>query len=293
MNSQRQTDSDLSRTPSSEEHYDRNRSYYDRNAGRYEAASWYYFNAYKRNAVRAELKTCLQQVRTRNPIRVLEIGPGTGYLLEHLLDQTATPVAYTALEHSSAMAETLKQRFSHRCHRFQVLTRSATAESVQMDDGAYDIIMGSSILHHLPDYAEVISALAKQLTPGGVIYFVREPIHREEVKSASWLTSLLERGYAIVNRILMRPQFQKRFWPEKVKAEDARNIAIHMFGDGVSMRPFEQLQAHGEFAIIQRRKYNRRVSAALSYLENAWLSRLRKDLFGNTLFSVIVRRQNT
>ncbi len=291
MKAQIRTEAESSPQQIRRDHYERNRAYYDRNAGRYEAASWYYFNRYKRNAVRAELKNCLRRVSSLSPLRILEIGPGTGYLLDHLLDQTTRSVAYTALEHSSAMAETLRQRFSHRCRHFEVITCSASAENVRFGDGPYDIIMGSSILHHLPDYAEVIPTLADQLSPGGVLYFVREPIHRDDCAPASFLADFLERRYAAINRILMRPAMQRRFWPRKVKAEDARDVAVHMFGDGVSMRPFQQLARRPEFTLIGQRKYNRRLSAALCYLENAWLKRLRKDVFGNTLYSVIVQRR--
>lgn len=278
-------------TQSSSAHYQRNRDYYDRNAVRYEAASWYYFNRYKDNAVRAEIGQCLTALSSRSSLRVLEIGPGTGYLLDRLLAQAHIPVDYVALEHSAGMARILSDRFADRCASFRVLNRSVNSETAASTGGHFDLIMGSSILHHLPDYETVIPALAHQLTPGGVMYFVREPIHRQECGPASVLAKVLERGYAAVNRILMKPALQRRFWPEKVKAEDARSVAIHMFGDGVSIRPFEKLIGTGEYSLVRQRKYNRRLSATLSYLENAWLRRHRVDLFGNTLFSVIVARR--
>jgi len=39
------------------------------------------------------------------------------------------------------------------------------------------------------------------------------------------------------------------------------------------------------------RKYNRRATAFMSYLENKWLKKLRKDIFKNTLFSIGMQKK--
>ena len=62
---------------------------YNRNAPiRYEAASWYFFNAYKDKAVLEILQCSLKLRRIVGALGLYvftEIGPGTGYLLHRLL----------------------------------------------------------------------------------------------------------------------------------------------------------------------------------------------------------------
>lgn len=101
---------------------------------------------------------------------------------------------------------------------------------------------------------------------------------------------LLERCFAGLNAILFMPAIRNRLWPGKVKAKDASGIAIHMYRDGVSMKVFDGL-TRGAYSPLFKRKYNRRLSGWLSSLENKWLSRLRKDVYGNTLFAIAIQKQ--
>jgi SAM-dependent methyltransferase len=269
------------------EYYNKNKSYYDRNAQRYEAASWYYFNKYKNNAVLSELKKCVKILYGKSAICVLEIGPGTGYLLGKLLSVANADIHYTGIEHSPKMYERITDRYGKSCKSFRIISDSVTVEQLRRDfyTERYDLIMGSSILHHLPDYPDIISVLSQLLAGGGVMYFVREPIHRDECRPSNFLCDALESFYSSVNALLMLPSVRSRFWPNKVKAEDMTKILHPKLSDGVSIQAFEKL-LKTNFRMVFMRKYNRRVSWLLSYLENKWLASLRKDIFENTLFSI-------
>ncbi|HXX63561.1 MAG TPA: class I SAM-dependent methyltransferase [Bacteroidota bacterium] len=271
--------------------YTASKGYYDRNASRYEAASWYYFNGYKTAAVRKEINKCLALLSGKREIRVLEIGPGTGYLLRFLLERAGAQINYTGIEHSEAMREILSARYASLCRSFTLMSESVTPALIEgMPDSArFDLVLGSSILHHLPDYEGVVRALAHRVLPGGVLYMVREPIHRNECATPSFLAACLERLFSVSNELLMSNPVRRRLWPGKVKAEDASAIILHMMKDGVSTSVFTELKAIG-FCLVSLRKYNRRVSTLLSFAENAWLRRLRKDIYGNTLLAVCMRR---
>ncbi len=65
--------------------YDKNRAYYDHNADCHEMTSWYCFNKYKNDSVSEELRCCLKMMEEKTDIPMLEIGPGTGYLLKKIL----------------------------------------------------------------------------------------------------------------------------------------------------------------------------------------------------------------
>jgi SAM-dependent methyltransferase len=278
---------------SPEELYNASRGYYDRNASRYEAASWYYFNGYKTAAVSHEISACRELLAGRPSLRVLEIGPGTGYLLHFLLDQQGAPVRYTGIEHSAEMRRILETRHAARCQNFTLIGESVTSGLIaaKVPPASFDLVMGSSILHHLPDYEDVVRALAACVAPGGLLYIVREPIHHTECAPPSSLANGLERVYRAFNGVLMTGPVRRLFWPAKVKAEDASPIAIHMVGNGISARVFDELEGKG-FRMVSRRKYNRRVSTVLSFVENAWLARFRKDLYGNTLLAICMQRMS-
>lgn len=271
--------------------YDRNRAYYDRNSDRYEAASWYYFNRYKSRSVTRELRRCLRELGNLPELRVLEVGPGTGYLLEKLLAVEKRPIAYTGVEHSARMGEILAVRYGKLVKQFRVIPDSVTVEAIDTAVGneSFDLIIGSSILHHLIDYDRIVLTLSALLADGGVMYFVREPIHRRECREGSVITDVLSQVYGLINNQLMRRGIRDLLWPKKVKAEDASAIAYHMYRDGISMDVFDEMR-HAGYSLLFTRRYNRRVSTAMSYLENKLLSRWRKDVYGDTLFSIAIKR---
>src|ERR1051325_3823615 len=73
--------------------YKENQSYYERNAALYEKSSWYYFNKYKSNQVRKEINKCVQLIN-KETIKILEIGPGTGYLLSKIKEDKYKKIDY-------------------------------------------------------------------------------------------------------------------------------------------------------------------------------------------------------
>jgi 2-polyprenyl-3-methyl-5-hydroxy-6-metoxy-1,4-benzoquinol methylase len=275
------------------EYYNQNKTYYDRNVHRYEAASWYYFNKYKNNAVLGELKKCVTLLSGKSAIRVLEIGPGTGYLLGKLLSVSKSEITYTGIEHSSAMSELITDRYAKSCKGFKIINDTVTAGQLKKDfyTDKYDLVMGSSILHHLPDYPDIVKGLSELVASGGVMYFVREPIYRDECKPGNFLSDTLEKVYHSINGLLMSPSIRSRLWPNKVKAEDSSKITSPELDEGVSTQVFDDL-LRTNFRLVFMRKYNRRVSWIMSYVENKWLAALRKDVFGNTLFSIGLQLMN-
>lgn len=276
-----------------ENFYQNNKEYYERNAQQYEKASWYYFNAYKNNEVKRELRICLGKLRHLPEIRILEIGPGTGYLLHKIVEIGKKNLTYTGVDHSQKMSEILKGRHAGNFSQFTLINETVTAATLNklFPPNSFDLVLGSSILTHLLDYEEVVKTLLGLLKPGGVAYFVREPLHQDEVVPAGWWSDKMEAFYRSVYGLLMKKRIRKLLWPGKVQAEDVTNVAPHMFAQGITTRVFREAAANGDFSILFHRKYNRRATAFMSYLENMWLKKLRKDIFKNTLFSIGLQKK--
>ena len=272
--------------------YEKNINYYERNANRYENSSWYFFNKYKDKTLQKELKQCIQLIN-KDHLTVLEIGPGTGYLLSKLLKIKKISFNYTGIEHSSEMMNILIKRYKNKLRTMETLKASVSAEYIakNLSGRKFDLIIGSSILHHLPDYNAVIKQLLSLLNLNGVIYFVREPIHKYECADVKRWQSITNHIYESINAIFLKPGVKKILWSKKEKQEDTKDIAIHMFKEGVSIKPFLDL-CEADFRLIFLRKYNRRASSFFSFLENKWLKRTRIDIFGNTLFAIGVQKIN-
>lgn len=270
-----------------QEFYTSNKNYYERNAKNYENSSWYFFNKYKDTLVSKEILKCIKEIGKKH-IKVLEIGPGTGYLLSKIVQIGNVAFEYSCVEHSIEMGRILNERYG-KIVSMHIYSSSVTFDFIEnkFRDSKFDLIIGSSILHHLPDYRLVVSSLSGLLDDGGIMYFVREPIYNNECNDSTKFRNILCAFYEGINKLFLKTFIKNLFWSQKIKQESAKEIAIFMFKEGVSVQPFYDLTKSG-FNLLFHRKYNRRVSSFFSFLENKWLSDFRKDIYGNTLFSIAV-----
>lgn len=103
--------------------------------------------------------------RYRDP-RVLEVGCGTGALTLPLLEQRPQ-LRLVALDVSPASLEVAARRaHAHASVRF----RSGSALAVDEEDGAFDAVVGNSVLHHLP-LEPFLAEAHRLLRPGGLLWF--------------------------------------------------------------------------------------------------------------------------
>lgn len=94
-------------------------------------------------------------------VRALEIGCGTGLFTEMFVAAGADVVAIDISEPllDQARDRELGERATFMC---------ADAEALSFDDGSFDAVVGSSVLHHL-DVSLALPELARVLKPGGVL----------------------------------------------------------------------------------------------------------------------------
>jgi len=104
--------------------------------------------------------------------RSLEIGAGTGYFSLNLLlagrvgEATCTDISPGMLESLQANADRLE---------LPVTTAACDAEALPFEDGAFDLVIGHAILHHIPDLAAAFAEFHRVLAPGGIMIFAGEP----------------------------------------------------------------------------------------------------------------------
>jgi len=259
--------------------YGKNIDYHDRIAGRYDGSSRHFLNKYEDVALQEELERCIG-LTGKNQLAVLEIGPGTGYLLSKLVKIKGASYNYTGVEHSSEITKILLSRYKYRVRNIKVLEASVSVRYIDENliGNKYDLILGGSILHQLPDYEEVVGKLSWMLNGNGVMYFAREPMHKRECAGSGKWQDRAKGIYEYVDSMVSKP-------------EDTKNPDFYMSREGVSKKPFMVL-CEADYKLVIYRKYNRRSSSFMSLLENKWLKRSRTDVHGNTMFSIGIQRQD-
>ena len=104
--------------------------------------------------------------------RVLEVGCGSGFFLLNLYQAGVIGEAHCT-DLSPAMVERCVA--NGRRLGIDVRGRVADAEALPYDDGAFDLVVGHAVLHHLPDVETSLKELARVLRPGGRVVIAGEP----------------------------------------------------------------------------------------------------------------------
>lgn len=143
---------------------------------------WHDNEAEHYDYIRAELWNFLEQWRINRDIskiddlisgrKVVDIGCGTGNLV---LKFANLGYEVKAVDISENMLEVLEDKLTGELSE-RVETFCCEADKYLDPSVEPDVVCFSSVLHHLPDYYEVLSKAISSLKPGGVIYIVHEPL---------------------------------------------------------------------------------------------------------------------
>lgn len=140
-----------------------------------------------------------------NRKNALDFGAGTGNLTGKLLRLGYT---VTAIDISPEMCAVLEGKFSKYVLDGKLVVVNSPIEDLTFDLGKFDLIVGYSVLHHLPDYLSALRRLTFFLKMGGVIYIDHEASPFYWRKESSGLTSFVKDIYFHSNPILNGLYFQ-------------------------------------------------------------------------------------
>jgi SAM-dependent methyltransferase len=102
----------------------------------------------------------------------LEVGAGTGYFSLNLLQAGVVRQA-TCIDISPGMLRALADNAAEL--GLDVTTTACDAEELPFPDGAFDLVFGHAVLHHLPDLRRAFEEFHRVLSPGGTLAFAGEP----------------------------------------------------------------------------------------------------------------------
>ena len=106
-----------------------------------------------------------------NQKKALDFGAGTGNLTCKLLNMG---YEVTAVDISAEMCELLKDRYVSYLRNKRLRVINSKIEDISFSRDKFDLITCYSVLHHLPDYVDVIRKLTFLLKKGGVVYLDHE-----------------------------------------------------------------------------------------------------------------------
>ena len=150
-----------------------NARYHDLAAATYDVKWGIVYDAVAQRQTVGKLRRALGGSLTRFG-RALEIGAGTGYFTLNLLRAGVIEEA-VATDISPGMLDELESSATEL--GLEVETVTAQASDLPFPDGAFDLVFGHAVLHHLPDLDAAFAELARVLRPGGALAFCGEPSH--------------------------------------------------------------------------------------------------------------------
>jgi ubiquinone/menaquinone biosynthesis C-methylase UbiE len=138
--------------------YERDVQAFDQRAGTYESG-WLGRLHHEISDRVADL--ALRQVPA--PRRVLDVGAGTGYLLNLLASRLPDAVEFTGVDAAPAMVAAARARTADERVRFA----AGTAEQLPVDDGGYDLVVSATSFDHWEDQGAGLAECRRALRPGG------------------------------------------------------------------------------------------------------------------------------
>ena len=147
---------------------------------------------WERRVFDRDVEHIVQVLGTPEGKRVLDVGCGTGSLSLLFLERGFRVVG---LDLSAAMLRELRDKAAEHGLSDQLATAEAEAgEYLTTCNGRFDAVVFSAVLHHLPDYLEIVRLAAARVKVGGLVYIVHEPSLAKRVGTVARCLEALDRS---------------------------------------------------------------------------------------------------
>jgi acyl transferase domain-containing protein len=184
------------------------------------------------------------------PLKILEIGAGTGGTTAHVLDQLSSVQAeYTFTDISPLFLNKARQKFSkHSFVQYRTLDIEQDPLSQGFEARAYDLILATNVLHAAPVLVDTVRRVQQLLAPGGLLLAV-EGVRKQ--RFADLIVGLMSGWWAFSDTTL-RPDYALISQPHWLALLDETGMASAQALTGQTAMSNQVLliaQAHQAFPV--------------------------------------------
>ena len=170
--------------------------------------------------------------------RIMEIGCGTGYAMLNLGLAGVLSEAW-GCDISQGMLDVCQDNADNL--GIEVHLQQADAERLPYEDGAFDLVIGHAVLHHLPDLDTSFHEIQRVLKPGGRCVVAGEPtvVGHRLARLAKALASFSVRWYARLGGRLGKKRITLRRYDASGSPEDHELQELEFMVDIHNFQPRE------------------------------------------------------
>ena len=162
------------------------------------------YSQQEQNRIRDTL-SLVDDLKANNEKKALDFGSGTGNLTGKLLQMGYNVIA---IDISAEMCAILKDKYAAWIKTGKLTVINLPIEDVDFDKDEFDLITCYSVLHHLPNYVDVIRRLSVFLKKGGVMYVDHEVSPFYWKNEANFTAKLVKDLYLHSNPLINAFYFQ-------------------------------------------------------------------------------------
>jgi 2-polyprenyl-3-methyl-5-hydroxy-6-metoxy-1,4-benzoquinol methylase len=203
-------------------------------SGKYDCLHNEIFNPIEQERLGRALKTAIEAIKTNSPdtgqLTALDYGSGSGNLSRHLIE---AGINTTSADVSEGFLNLIERNLSHTGLSKTIKVNGKDLSGIQ--DGQFDLVATYSVLHHVPDYLQIVKEMCRVVKPGGVLYidheviesyYKRPQLYIEFLKKARPIINLKRyirllfdvKGYKHIFRRLLNPRYKREgdihVWPD-------------------------------------------------------------------------------
>jgi ubiquinone/menaquinone biosynthesis C-methylase UbiE len=120
----------------------------------------------------------LEVASRQHPIRVMDIGCGTGFVAERIAPVLSSDDTIVCADLSQAILDACRKTLGPGRFACQFEFVKLDGRLLGQPDASCDVVTMNSVLHHLPDLGATLREIGRILTPGGCFIVAHEPNRR-------------------------------------------------------------------------------------------------------------------
>jgi len=245
-----------------------NENWHDKEARIYDHVRSELWNFYEQKRIADDIERIEELADGKNAV---DIGSGTGNLV---LKLARTGFSVDAVDVSEEMIEVLREKMNWKEAGNVTLHNKPARNFLNNQPESRDVICFSSVLHHLPDYIEVLDNAISALKPGGLIYVVHEPLPKKIDRDDGNLSYLDK---------FLTPRTSFHMW--KAPDKDSEMVDYHIDRkDGIDSEELGGLFREKGMETMESQKYTTWKSGVLSSFDDML------DLTERTDFKLLARK---